>query len=196
MSLAEDTHFNTLDRLCWADLTAVEKSDAVFRQLVEGRAVADIVALFSVIYGPIGANQVRGVIHLNGLDNEPAVIAARQRRDDLQRAAQTARARAAKPERIKAAPLPAIDPPRLGNARKKARVTIWDLKAWQCRRPLWDAAETRLEEKFYCGNRRADGSAWCADCQKIVYAPPEERQRNRRGEVTAFPKQGRHRRWK
>ncbi|MCK7615211.1 GcrA family cell cycle regulator [Roseibium sediminicola] len=183
MSLAEHTTAEALGQLTWADLTADEKSEAVYWKLAGGNTVEETAEALGTIYGPIGVNQVRRVAEAEGFDSDPALIDARRYRDRLEKIDRRARVQAVKPERIKAEPLPVLPAPRLGDPRKKARVTIWDLKGWQCKRPLWGKEDTPLEEKFYCGNRRAEGSSWCAECKPIVYAPPEARRHKRGGSI-------------
>ena len=206
MSLAEDARRDVdetgdCDALTWGTLTADEKAEAVYWQLAGGRTAEEATASLVVTYGPIGVNQVRLVAEREGFDADPAVIGARVYRDRLAKKARLARANKAKPVLVKAEPLPVIEAPQLSQpGATHGGVTLFELKPWHCRRPLWGKAETRLDEKLYCGQRRTNGGAWCADCRKIVYRPPEERRRNRQESEektrNAFPKQGRYRRWK
>lgn len=204
MSLAEDTRHavdenGDCDALTWGALTAEEKAEAVYWQLAGGRTAEEATAALALIYGPIGVNQVRHVAEREGFDADPAVIGARGYRLRLEKKARRARANKAKPVLVKAEPLPVIEALQIAHPdASHGGVTIFELKPWHCRRPLWDKSETRVEQQFYCGNRRAEGGAWCADCRKIVYQSPEERRRNQRAAEArnAFPKQGRYRRWK
>ncbi|MEO0955767.1 MAG: GcrA family cell cycle regulator [Pseudomonadota bacterium] len=168
MSLAEDT----LDQLAWADLTVHEKRDAVAGQLVEGRSVAEAAAQLSIIYGPIGKNHVLGIINRHQLHTFPAVVSARAKRMEVEAGANASRARA----RVRALPAPAlprVPAPETGKTKKADKPTLFDLKAGQCRRPLWGKEQADISEKFYCGAPAVEGKSYCAACCAELYAPRE-----------------------
>jgi hypothetical protein len=194
MSLAEDIF---LGRLVWADLTAAQKRDAVHDQLAEGRTVDEAAGLLSVIYGPIGANAVRGVISRHGLDEDLQVIEARRIRAADELRARSARQRRQRPVLLpRPEPLPQMPAVRLGDARKKKGITLLDLKAWHCRMPTWDKNADGLDNKFYCGNRAEEGRSYCAGCLERTTISRAERRRSQESALLAFPKKGRFRRWK
>jgi len=164
MSLAEDA----LGQLVWADLTAHEKRDAVAGQLVEGRSVAEAAAQLSIIYGPIGKNHVLGIINRHQLHTFPAVVSARAKRMEVEARANASRARA----RVRALPAPAlpkVPAPETGNSQNAEKPTLFDLKAGQCRRPLWGKNETEISQKFYCGAPVVEGKSYCAGCCAELY---------------------------
>ncbi|MBO9457935.1 hypothetical protein [Labrenzia sp. R5_0] len=204
MSLAEDIRPDASaagddGALTWAGLSADERGEAVYWQLAAGRTAEEATAALALTYGPIGVNQVRHVAEREGFDTDPALVGARVYRDRLAKIERRTRARALQPVPVKVEPLPQVPLPHLAQPDAgHGGVTIFELKPWHCRRPLWDKSETRLDRQFYCGGKRAEGGAWCADCRKIVYQSPEERRRNRQtaDARNTFPKQGRYRRWK
>ena len=166
MSLAEDT----LDQLAWADLTAHEKRDAVAGQLVEGRSVAEAAVQLSIISGPIGKNQVTGVINRHQLHKYPAVVSARAKRMEVEARANASRARA-RVRPLPARALPKIPEPDLSKARRTKRVTLFDLTPGQCRLPLWCKEDTDISQKFYCGAPVADGKSYCQACCAELFEP-------------------------
>jgi len=130
--------------------------------------------LLSLIYGPIGDNHVRGVIHRHGLDSLPEVVFAHQNRVAAERSANASRARA----RVKAVPapvLPKMPGADLGTAGRNKRPTLFELNNTQCHRPLWDKSETDIHRKFYCGAPVPDGARYCEACSAVMYTPRETR---------------------
>ena len=167
MSLAEDT----LDQLVWADLTAHEKRDAVADQLVKGRSVAEAAAQLSIIYEPVSKNQVTGIINRHELHRFPAVVAARAKRMEEEARANASRTRAGARETPGKASLPKMPYFKLGKARGRKRPTLFDLKAGQCRRPLWGNEATDISQKFYCGAPVVEGKSYCKACCEELFTP-------------------------
>ncbi|WP_306147219.1 MULTISPECIES: GcrA family cell cycle regulator [unclassified Roseibium] len=171
MSLAE-----TFDPITWPALSADEKRDAVFELMLRGRTVQEIAEALSITYGTIGANHVRGVIDRHNLAEEPAALAAKQRRCSEEQAASRARARARKPLMLpRVSALPKIPLPKLSATSAGSGITLFDLKNGMCRAPLWDDSAVGVHDKFYCGAPAKDGQSYCASCCERLHAPARER---------------------
>ena len=176
----------TLDRLVWADQTAAQKCEAVADQLVKGRSVAEAALQLSVIYGPIGANHVRGVADRHKLFADPAISAAQTKRRAEEQAAARARAHARAERTVKRVPpsragtrsgpsrLSGVPLPKLGNTRKRKNLTLFDLKAMSCRRPLWGRERLDPAEQFYCGKPALRPFGYCAACHGELHRLPGE----------------------
>ena len=173
MSLAETLD---LDRLVWADLTADEKRNAVADQLVEGRGPQEAADMLSIIYGPVGVKQIRRLIHVYELYQDPAIREAvrLQQAKDLRARAARARAREAgrETERLtgKLLALPSVPLPDPADHRRTVNIGVMEIKASQCHFPKW-GADTPSEQRFYCGQPVREGSAYCGHCHKRVYRP-------------------------
>ncbi|MEP2841517.1 GcrA family cell cycle regulator [Roseibium sp.] len=183
MSLAE-TFFPTL----WSNLTPHQKRRAVLDQLLAGRTAEEAADLLSAIYGVIGTNHVRGVMDRHRLHEQPAVKAAATARRQVERAAVRARARGTGSPVVKLRPVSRLPGARLpsvssgptgpklsGKHRPKyVGLTLLQLTATTCKRPLWEDPDTALKDKFFCGRPTGAGASYCAGCARAMYRAPGE----------------------
>lgn len=177
MSLAEDFSASDVvdadgDSVTWAGLSRDAKRRAVLDRLAAGHSVQEAAVSLSVVYGAIGANHVRGVIHREGLDDDPAVVDARRARraDELRAAASRAGARVKGRGDACRLPVPKMPEQKLGRRRGKGNVTVLELRDWHCKAPAW-SDDAPASERFFCAARTEPGETYCPACRARMYRP-------------------------
>jgi len=162
--------------LTWSALSDDEKRDAIFDQLVRGLDLAGVAQGLSVIYGSVGPQHVRLIVRRFSLSTNPAVVAARA---GAGRAAKSKAPRARAREASGAGKVVKLRPvPRLGPSVEPAapvkHPNIFQVKAQQCRFPLWGHQKVPIGQKLFCGKPAKEGQSFCPACYERTHRMPGE----------------------
>ncbi|EFO32598.1 hypothetical protein TRICHSKD4_2400 [Roseibium sp. TrichSKD4] len=161
--------------LSWAALSDEQKRDAVFDQLVLGLDLAGAADALAVIYGSVGLQHVRLIVRRFSLSTNPAVVAARAGAGRAAKSkAPRARAREAGAGKVvKLRPVPRLTPS-VEPAAPVKHPNIFQVKAQQCRFPLWGSGVVAPTEKRFCGNQTEQGETYCSACAERVFRNDEQ----------------------